>query len=332
MTKRPNIPAEIKRRVLVEAGHRCAIHTCKNPNVDIHHIIPWAKCQEHNFNNLIALCPNCHRRVHNGEIDQKSLLMYKASLVKREIKETDLENTQKSINNFSSNIESHQSVLLSEQNNNEYKYSIDFEYPHFIPNMGDLRQINVLLEAQAIKALLCERLRAFEQLFSETNHSDNLILKNLLEQGNAYASSFKIIVHTEGIITIRQSIYYYSSGAAHPNHFTTGVNYFRNPLISINLEHLFTDSLKALDVLSDYCIKILELENQDSEANEWVRDGAGRNWENYDNFVIDENGIIIFFHPYQVGSYAEGERIVVISSRFIFPLLKENTKLHLLWN
>ena len=26
---RPKIPAELKRRVLCEAGHRCAIHTCR---------------------------------------------------------------------------------------------------------------------------------------------------------------------------------------------------------------------------------------------------------------------------------------------------------------
>ncbi len=77
---RPAIPAELRRQVLVEAGHRCAIHTCRHPTVDIHHIIPWVQCQEHTFENLIALCPNCHRRADAGEIDRKSLTMYKARL------------------------------------------------------------------------------------------------------------------------------------------------------------------------------------------------------------------------------------------------------------
>ena len=77
---RPNVPAELKRRVLCEAGHRCAIHTCRHIEVDIHHIVPWAKCKEHKYENLIALCPNCHRRADSGYIDRKSLKIYKANL------------------------------------------------------------------------------------------------------------------------------------------------------------------------------------------------------------------------------------------------------------
>jgi len=77
---RSSMPAEVKRRVLLEAGHRCAIPTCRYIEVDIHHIIPWETCKEHEYENLIALCPNCHRRADRGEIDRKSLRIYKANL------------------------------------------------------------------------------------------------------------------------------------------------------------------------------------------------------------------------------------------------------------
>ena len=77
---RPPIPAELRRRVLVEAGHRCAIPTCRDIIVDVAHIIPYEKCKEHKYENLIALCPNCHRRADRGEIDTKSLRLYKANL------------------------------------------------------------------------------------------------------------------------------------------------------------------------------------------------------------------------------------------------------------
>lgn len=80
MASRPAIPAELRRKVLVEAGHRCAIPTCRHIDVDIHHIIPWEKCREHKYENLIALCPNCHRRSHTGDIDRKSLKLYKTNL------------------------------------------------------------------------------------------------------------------------------------------------------------------------------------------------------------------------------------------------------------
>ena len=76
IVSRPAIPAELRRKVLVEAGHRCAIPTCRHIDVEIHHIVPWDKCKERKYENLIALCPNCHRRVHKGNIDRKSLRLY----------------------------------------------------------------------------------------------------------------------------------------------------------------------------------------------------------------------------------------------------------------
>jgi hypothetical protein len=78
--KRSPIPAEVKRKVLIEAGHRCALPTCRYITVEIHHIVPWETCLAHDYHNLIALCPNCHTRADRGEIDRKALRIYKASL------------------------------------------------------------------------------------------------------------------------------------------------------------------------------------------------------------------------------------------------------------
>jgi hypothetical protein len=80
MGKRPAIPAELERRILIEAGHRCAIPACRHPTIEIAHIEPWRKVKEHRFENLIALCPNCHTRYDKGEIDRKSLRIYKQNL------------------------------------------------------------------------------------------------------------------------------------------------------------------------------------------------------------------------------------------------------------
>jgi len=80
METRSAIPAELRRKILVEAGHRCAISTCRSLIVEVHHIEPWEKCKKHEYNNLIALCPNCHTRVHKDEIDKKSLRLYKNNL------------------------------------------------------------------------------------------------------------------------------------------------------------------------------------------------------------------------------------------------------------
>lgn len=70
----------LKREVLVEAGHRCAIPTCRNTPPVIAHITPWAKVKKHTPDNLIALCPTCHARFDAGQIDRLSMLQYKANL------------------------------------------------------------------------------------------------------------------------------------------------------------------------------------------------------------------------------------------------------------
>ena len=83
LADRPAIPAALKREVLVEAGHRCAIPRCQQVPVEIHHIESWATCRSHEFENLIALCPVCHARAegHGGQlIDKQSLRQYKANL------------------------------------------------------------------------------------------------------------------------------------------------------------------------------------------------------------------------------------------------------------
>lgn len=78
---RDTIPAEVKRLVLVEAGHRCAIPTCRATTTEIAHIVPWAETRDHSFENLIALCPNCHTRFdQKKEMDRLSVKMYKHNL------------------------------------------------------------------------------------------------------------------------------------------------------------------------------------------------------------------------------------------------------------
>lgn len=80
---RPPMPRELQRALLVEAGHRCAIPTCRTvAPLQFEHIEDWARVREHKFENMIVLCANCHARKGDGpgQIDRKSLRQYKANL------------------------------------------------------------------------------------------------------------------------------------------------------------------------------------------------------------------------------------------------------------
>lgn len=69
------------RALKEEAGYRCAIPTCKESSaLDLAHIVPWSKVQEHTFENIIVLCAVCHRRFDSGVIPKASILQFKANL------------------------------------------------------------------------------------------------------------------------------------------------------------------------------------------------------------------------------------------------------------
>jgi hypothetical protein len=70
------VPIGRKRMVLVEAGHRCAIPTCRHPTTEIAHIVPESEDHDDSFENLIALCPECLTK----KIDRQAIRMYKRNL------------------------------------------------------------------------------------------------------------------------------------------------------------------------------------------------------------------------------------------------------------
>lgn len=74
---RPAIPADIKREVFMESGHRCAVCGSES-SLELAHIDSWNKVKEHKAENIICVCANCHTRFDKGEWDRKTMLAYKA--------------------------------------------------------------------------------------------------------------------------------------------------------------------------------------------------------------------------------------------------------------
>ncbi len=58
-----------KRMALVEAGHRCAIPTCRHPTTEIAHIVPESESHDDSFENLIALCSEMPKEGNRCAVD-----------------------------------------------------------------------------------------------------------------------------------------------------------------------------------------------------------------------------------------------------------------------
>jgi hypothetical protein len=75
-------PAAVRRELLVESNHACAI--CKTPAPpQFHHMLEWAKIKHHDPAHMLHLCGACHDRCGNGQIDHRSQIMYKTKLRER---------------------------------------------------------------------------------------------------------------------------------------------------------------------------------------------------------------------------------------------------------
>src|SRR5258708_5369873 len=72
-------PAAVRRELLVEATHRCAICHDSAP-LQFHHMLDWAKIKHHDARHMLALCGTCHTRCSNGFIDYQAQLAYKNKL------------------------------------------------------------------------------------------------------------------------------------------------------------------------------------------------------------------------------------------------------------
>ena len=79
MSRRKNIPKEVRRQIFIEAGYRCPVPRCTHETgLDIHHID--GDTDNINPENLLLLCAVHHRMATEGKIDKKACMEMKKRL------------------------------------------------------------------------------------------------------------------------------------------------------------------------------------------------------------------------------------------------------------
>ena len=102
---------------------------------------------------------------------------------------------------------------------------------------------------------------------------------------------------------------FYADGAAHPGLNSLTLNYDLGQGKELELTDLFLPNVTYLEAISKYCIA--ELSKQpffDSSSS----NGAQPTPENYRNWNITPDGLVITFDEYQVAPYAAGPQQVVV--------------------
>ena len=305
---RSPIPAGLRRRVLLEAGHRCAIPTCKYPKVDVHHIVPWTRCLEHRFENLIALCPNCHRRADRGEIDRKSLLLYKTRLMALFGPELLMsgEPEGKARIWISSSFDQYSTAVLS-VSSGEQNYEVEVEYPQFNADKE--------VELNRIVRELVER--AMQDLIAAAEDPARLSTLRYWVVG-----SFNIALRTPLAVSLRFSFSSYTGGA-HGNNWTEVINYRADQGVVLGIQDFFAVPDLGIKMLSEYSISSLLGSTEFRRDEAHVKRGAAPDPDNFVNFNLSTEGVSIVFDEYQVGCYAAGKSEVLVPYAALRPMVSD---------
>jgi hypothetical protein len=102
---------------------------------------------------------------------------------------------------------------------------------------------------------------------------------------------------------------FYSDTAAHPGLYSITLNYDLGQGRELSLGDLFVPESDYLEALSEHCKA--ELQKQ-PYSDSFFLDGAQPTQENYRNWNITPDGLMITFDEYQVAPYAAGPQTVIV--------------------
>jgi hypothetical protein len=118
---------------------------------------------------------------------------------------------------------------------------------------------------------------------------------------------YQFFTPTESLLSISFGVDWYSAGAAHPNSYSRTLNYDLDSGTVLALADLFKPDAPFLEALSAYSVKVLT-----EKGTLMFPDGAQPSDENYQNWNLTLDGLLITFDDYQVAPHVAGPQQVVI--------------------
>lgn len=195
-----------------------------------------------------------------------------------------------------------QQVILISQSSEETNQTPPFEIKVQMPQLTGSDDLRVMSFNQQMNELISKEVDAWRKSFLEntapvmTNGSFLEVVPILISQvGDLW--SFKIDFH------------FYSDGAAHPGTYSITFNYDLAQGKKLELGELFLPNSNYLEVIANYCKA--ELSKQPFFEGPFA-EGANPTPENYRNWNITNDGLMITFDEYQVAPYAAGPQVVQV--------------------
>lgn len=127
--------------------------------------------------------------------------------------------------------------------------------------------------------------------------------------GSFFDQSFELLSPPGNLLSLKFEFMIYMDGATHPGSHSQTVTYNLSTGTDINLDQLFLPGSNYLETISNYCKG--ELSKRDIGFDSFVG-GADPTVENYRNWNVSADGLLITFDEYQVAAYAAGPQTVLV--------------------
>ncbi len=172
-----------------------------------------------------------------------------------------------------------------------------------IPAITDNNDPHALAFNTEMQTIIQSEINDFKKAVSEMPHDPAFAAPSL-------DGKYNLLFQGGVIVSIKFEIQGYTGGA-HPYLNIKTANYDFSQNRQVTLSDLFLPNSNYLEVISKYCIAELGKRFIDFASGMWAT-GAAPTPENYDNWNITPDGLLITFDAYQVGPGASGPQTVLI--------------------
>lgn len=121
---------------------------------------------------------------------------------------------------------------------------------------------------------------------------------------------YKLVSPPGNVLSLQFIMEGYVEGMAHPYHVTRTLNFDLEQGREIALDSLFQPNSDYLTAIANFCIA--ELQTRDIGFNDMFAPGAAPTAENYQDWNVTADGLLIVFNEYQVAPYAAGPQSVTV--------------------
>jgi hypothetical protein len=153
---------------------------------------------------------------------------------------------------------------------------------------------------QQVNVLVTREVEAWRESFQQIT---------LVTNGSSLDETYTLISQISNLWSLKFDFHFYSDGAAHPGLYSITLNYDLGQGRELALGDLFLPDSSYLEAIANYSID--ELSKQPGFDDPFT-EGARPTPENYRNWNITTDGLLITFEMYQVGPGASGPIQVLV--------------------